>query len=107
MPICLQIGKPEHKDLFVSGTQLYKSQKVDQVLCIEELKLQLLAKSSVCPGIITIIWSLITSDTTGSEDKDNELIDTEPDDEVTELLNNELTRDYVLKMINDDAGNSG
>lgn len=61
----------------------------------------------MCPGIITIIWSLITSDTTGSEDKDNELIDTEPDDEVTELLNNELTRDYVLKMINDDAGNSG
>jgi hypothetical protein len=41
---------------------LSKSQKIDQVLCIEELKLYLLAKSSICPGIITIIWSLITSD---------------------------------------------
>ena len=61
MRICLQIAKPEHKDLYHSG--LTNTQKVDQVLCIEELKLQLLAKSSVCPGIITIIWSLITSDT--------------------------------------------
>jgi hypothetical protein len=27
----------------------------------------LLAKSSICPGIITIIWSLITSNPTNSE----------------------------------------
>jgi len=39
------------------------------VLCVEELKLQLLAKSSICPGIITIIWSLITSNTLGVQDK--------------------------------------
>jgi hypothetical protein len=39
---------------------------VDQVLCSEELKLQLLAKSSICPGIITIIWSLITSNPTAA-----------------------------------------
>lgn len=37
MRICLQISKPEHKDLFYSG--LTRTQKTDQVLCIEELKL--------------------------------------------------------------------
>ena len=65
---------------------LSKNQKSDQVLCIEELKLQLLAKSSVCPGIITIIWSLITSDTVGgSHDEEEE--EGEPDDQMTEMLN--------------------
>jgi hypothetical protein len=39
------------------------------VLCVEELKLQLIAKSSLCPGIITIIWSLLTSDT-GDDDEE-------------------------------------
>jgi RAB protein geranylgeranyltransferase component A len=34
---------------------------------VEEIKLQLLAKSSICPGIITIIWSLITSNATTEE----------------------------------------
>lgn len=94
--------------MFINGLQLYKTQKDDQVLCIEELKLQLLAKSSVCPGIITIIWSLITTDTTGSEDKkDDEEDDLEPDDSVTELLNTDLTREAILKQINDKDKNSG
>jgi hypothetical protein len=31
--------------------------------------LQLLAKSSICPGIITIIWSLITSNPANSDNK--------------------------------------
>ena len=54
---------------------------VDQILCIQELKLQLLAKSSICPGIITMIWALITSNTTGvSEEED-------PDDELIEYVN--------------------
>jgi hypothetical protein len=40
-----------------------------------------LAKSAICPGIITVIWSLITSNTTGDAE------DEEPDDEVIEFLN--------------------
>lgn len=40
---------------------------------MEELKLQLLAKSSICPGIITIIWSLITSSTNSNDVEDPEL----------------------------------
>jgi len=98
MRICLQIAKPEHKDLYYSG--LSKTQKVDQVLCIEELKLQLLAKSSVCPGIITIIWSLITSDTTGDDDDG----DSDPDDMLTEILNSPGKREAWFSMVNKDKG---
>jgi hypothetical protein len=53
----------------------------------------------VCPGIITIIWSLITSDTTGLDDKDGEAEDLEPDDDVTELLNIDKTRNAVLESL--------
>lgn len=90
MRICLQIGKPVHKDLYYSGID--RANIIDdQVLCIEELKLQLLAKSSICPGIITIIWSLITSDVGGEENNDSD-----PDDTVIELINNQT---FVENMI--------
>ena len=46
-----------------------------------------MAKSSICPGIITIIWSLITSDT-GTDANGDE----DPDDVLTEMLNNAETR---------------
>ena len=36
----------------------------------------LMAKSAICPGIITLIWALITSNTTGDDD------DEDPDDEL-------------------------
>jgi len=57
-----------------------------------------LAKSSVCPGIITIIWSLITSDTGGDEANG----DSDPDDQLTELLNNQVTRDAVFQLMKKD-----
>lgn len=43
--------------------------------------MQLLAKSAICPGIITVIWSLITSNTTGVDG------DEDPDDEVLDYIN--------------------
>jgi len=67
--ICLQLVKPEHKEMYFSGLQ--SDIRIDQVICIEELKLQLLAKSCISPGIITIIWSLITSNTPSINLKDN------------------------------------
>lgn len=33
----------------------------DQVICVEELKLYLLAKTCICPGINTLISLLITN----------------------------------------------
>ena len=90
--ICLQIAKPEHKGLYDNEQQ--GGHPDDQVLCVEELKLKLLAKSSVCPGIITIIWSLITSDTEGEEETDPGF---ELDDALTELLNSQT----VLESMHD------
>ncbi len=56
--IALQLLKPQNKAIFNLGRGL---SSFDQVICAEELKLQLIAKSCVCPGIITLISTLITS----------------------------------------------
>ena len=59
----------------------------------------MLAKSSICPGIITIIWSLITSETTVCDDDEEGEENNDPDDDVTELLNIEKTRAAVYEII--------
>ncbi len=56
--IALQLLKPENKEIFNLGRGL---NNYDQVICAEELKLQLIAKSCVCPGIITLISALVTA----------------------------------------------
>lgn len=100
--ICLQITKPEHKDLFYSGLmQRNTDVEKDQVLCVEELKLQLLAKSAVCPGIITIIWSLITSDIGESNDPDE---DDEPDDDITVQLNIPDIGNHIQQNMSEKKG---
>ena len=58
----------------------------------------------MCPGIITIIWSLITSDT-GGEEEDSD--DSDPDDQLTELLNNQVTRDAMLDLMRRDKKEGG
>lgn len=35
--------------------------KYDQIVCIESMKLSLLAKSCLCPGLVTLIFNLIKS----------------------------------------------
>ena len=50
---------------------------------MQELKLQLMAKSAICPGLITIIWSLITSNSTGCPDIED------CSDALIEYINNE------------------
>ena len=52
------------------------------MLCVQELKLHLLAKSAICPGLITIIWALITSNSTGLQDIED------CSDELIEYINN-------------------
>lgn len=78
--VVLQINKPEHKDLYYSGQE--RARLEDQILCVQELKLQLMAKSAICPGLITIIWSLITSNSTGLPDIED------CSDELIEYINN-------------------
>lgn len=57
--VCIQLLKPESKRLFYS---VHDPHYLDQVICIDELKMLLLSKNSICPGVITIISTLITSE---------------------------------------------
>jgi hypothetical protein len=57
--ICMQLLRPEGKMHYYLS--LNKQTKWDQVVCIEELKLSLLAKSCLCPGLVALISNLITS----------------------------------------------
>jgi hypothetical protein len=34
---------------------------MDQIICVEELKMTLLSKSCICPGLITFMSNLIRS----------------------------------------------
>lgn len=64
--VCLQLLKPENKELYFSGLN---GSKHDQVICVDEIKLYLLAKTCLCPGINTIISLLITSNKPSYENK--------------------------------------
>ena len=61
--ICIQILRPETKEMCYSS--LFNEDEINsgntQIICVEEIKLQLLSKSCLCPGITTIVASLITS----------------------------------------------
>lgn len=57
--VCMQILRPEGKTHYYLS--LNKQTKSDQVLCVEELKLSLLAKSCLCPGLMALVSNLISS----------------------------------------------
>lgn len=59
--ICIQLLRPETKEIYFSSLVNYDISSNDQIICVEELKLQLLGKSCLCQGITTIISALITS----------------------------------------------
>ncbi|KAL4463512.1 hypothetical protein ABPG72_007613 [Tetrahymena utriculariae] len=65
--LCMQLIKPESKFHYLSAL----SQKsTDQLIVVEEIKMNLLAKSCFCPGIISLIGNLVQS--TSAEVTDNE-----------------------------------
>ncbi len=69
--ICIQLLRPETKEIYfrsLINSEDYNSK--DQVICVEEIKLMLLGKSCLCPGINTIISSLITSRKPSLENND-------------------------------------
>jgi hypothetical protein len=56
----MQLLKPEsitHYELSLNKEDL----KNDQIVCIESMKLSLLAKSCLCPGLVVLITNLIKS----------------------------------------------
>ena len=56
--LCMQILRPEGKTHYYLSN---KETRYDQVVCIEELKLGLFAKSCLCPGLPAMIYNLICS----------------------------------------------
>lgn len=66
IPLCIQLIKPESKDLYFKSLNLSPLQ--DQLIIVEEIKMNLLAKSCFAPGLIAMVSNLITS--SGDIDKD-------------------------------------
>ncbi|CAD8066859.1 unnamed protein product [Paramecium sonneborni] len=56
--VCLQVLQPSSKDLYFNSLGGHET---DQVICVDELKLYLLGKTCLCPGINTLISFLIQS----------------------------------------------
>jgi hypothetical protein len=56
----MQLLRPEsiiHYELSLNKEEI----KNDQIICIEQVKLSLLAKSCLCPGLVVLITNLIKS----------------------------------------------
>ena len=70
--ICLQLNKPESIPHFSKSFQpIYKKiMKPDQIIVVESLKMNLLSKSCITPGIMALVTNLII--TTGDTDEVNE-----------------------------------
>ena len=68
-----------------------------QIICVEEIKLQLLSKSCLCPGIITIIASLITSKKPTFEEN-YDLSSVERYNWIREYLNGIQQEIYFIKL---------
>mmetsp|Transcript_32526 Transcript_32526/g.42969 ORF Transcript_32526/g.42969 Transcript_32526/m.42969 type:complete len:108 (+) Transcript_32526:195-518(+) len=66
--ICMQLLKPE-SNLNYHLSLEQEVVKKDQIVCIEQIKFSLMAKSCLCPGLVTLISNIIQS----SGDPDEEL----------------------------------
>lgn len=55
---CIQLIKPESKKHFYSSMA---SNHNDQIIVVEEIKMNLVAKSCFCPGIISLLGNLVRS----------------------------------------------
>ncbi len=98
--ICIQLLRPETKEIYFSS--LINRDDInlsDQVVCVEELKLQLLGKSCLCPGINTIVSTLITSRKPSIEDPNLLPSDMQWLNEYLEGMQNEIYRIKINSSI--------
>ncbi len=72
--ICLQLNRPESTNYYYSTLQLnyHKSMLPDKLLVIEHIKMNLLSKSCLTPGIISLISNLVISSTAENNFSKNE-----------------------------------
>ena len=72
--ICLQLNRPESTNYYYSTLQVkyHKSMLPDKLLVIEHIKMNLLSKSCLTPGIISLISNLVISSTAENSLSKNE-----------------------------------
>lgn len=72
--LCIQLIKPESKYHYFNSLQsIYKKRMPpDQLIIIEEIKMNLLSKSCITPGILTLISNLVMSASTLPNGNDSE-----------------------------------
>ena len=67
--VCIQLILPETKEIYYNSLlQKHEYEQGPQIICLEEIKLQMLGKSCQCQGINTIIALLTTSQKPSIED---------------------------------------
>ena len=67
--VCIQLILPETKEIYYNSLlQKHEYDQGPQIICLEEIKLQMLGKSCQCQGINTIIALLTTSQKPSIED---------------------------------------
>jgi hypothetical protein len=59
MSLCIQLIKPESKQHYFSS--INASANTDQIIIVEEIKMNMMSKSCFSPGIINFISNLISS----------------------------------------------
>lgn len=92
MPIILQLIKPESKNLYYKSLNINSPR--DQLIIVEEIKMNLLAKSCFAPGLISMISNLITSH--GDEDVELEQTWTQ---EYNEGMGHEIYREEITQEV--------
>ncbi len=72
--ICLQLNRPESTNYYYSTLQVkyHKRMLPDKLLVIEHIKMNLLSKSCLTPGIISLISNLVISSTAENSLQKNE-----------------------------------
>ena len=60
VPICMQLLKPDSITHYKLSLDSELTEN-DQIVCVEQMKFSLMAKSCLCPGLVALITNLIKS----------------------------------------------
>ena len=94
--LCMQLIKPESKHLYYKSVKLSPLQ--DQLIIVEEIKMNLLAKSCFAPGLIAMISNLIASASDIEHDEEEEEVK-EWFKEYTEGMGHEIYKLEVKQLV--------
>jgi hypothetical protein len=89
MRLCMQLIKPESKQHYKASISRSKSRSasLDQIIIVEEMKMNLIAKSCFSPGLIALVSNLITSSNDYNDEAEEQWLE-----EYTEGMGHEIYR---------------